>query len=164
METRRTNIIAGITFCLYLTTVALLCFLHGDNVPSITGKWFGLPADKVAHFLMFFPFPVLGYCMMWKKGRRIWLDLLIVASTLIMGTGLAFLTEHLQEFVFDRRFKDPTVYHTGKCVFFGHTQTDCVCGESKILAYQRNHDISPKTIQDYFKILMLEKKNLVEKK
>ena len=57
-----------------------------------------------------------------------------------------------EEFVFNRRFKDPSVYHTGKCVFFGHTQTDCVCGESKILGYQRNHNNSPKAIQDYFKI------------
>lgn len=57
-----------------------------------------------------------------------------------------------EEFVFDRRFKDPFVYHTGKCVFFGHTQTDCVCSESKILGYLRDHNNSPKTIRDYFKI------------
>ena len=83
-------------FCIYLAAVFFLCLMKPDDLPQTELMLFGLPADKVAHFLMFFPFPVLGYCMMWKKGRRIWLDLLIVASTLIMGTGLAFLTEHLQ--------------------------------------------------------------------
>ena len=83
-------------FCFYLAAVFFLCLMKPDDLPQTELMLFGLPADKVAHFLMFFPFPVLGYCMMWKKGRRIWLDLLIVASTLIMGTGLAFLTEHLQ--------------------------------------------------------------------
>ena len=59
----------------------------------------------------------------------------------------------IEQLVHDRRFKDPRVIHCSpKCVFFGHTQTDCICGESKILGYRRNSNATPKTIKDYYKI------------
>lgn len=59
----------------------------------------------------------------------------------------------IERLVHDRRFKEPNVIHRSpKCVFFGHTQTDCVCGESKILGYRRNSSVIPKTIKDYYKI------------
>jgi serine/threonine protein phosphatase 1 len=61
----------------------------------------------------------------------------------------------VEQLVYDRRFKDPSVIHISpKCVFFGHTQTDCICGESKVLGYRRNNDAPPKTIKDYYKIHM----------
>lgn len=60
-----------------------------------------------------------------------------------------------EQLVYDRRFKDPAVVHfSPQCVFFGHTQTDCICGESKVLAYPRNSSSPPKTIKDYYKIHM----------
>ena len=59
----------------------------------------------------------------------------------------------IEQLVYERRFKDPkTVHFSPKCVFFGHTQTDCVCGEAKILGYRRNNGLPPKTIRDYYKI------------
>ena len=55
----------------------------------------------------------------------------------------------VEQLVHDRRFKDPRVTHNSpKCVFFGHTQTDCICGESRILGYRRNSNVQPKTIKD----------------
>ena len=59
----------------------------------------------------------------------------------------------VEQMVHDRRFKDTDVIHNSpKCVFFGHTQTDCICGESKILGYRRNTAETAKTIKDYYKI------------
>lgn len=59
----------------------------------------------------------------------------------------------VEALVHDRRFKDPRLLHRSpKCVFFGHTQTDCICGESKILGYKRDKYATPKTIKDYQKI------------
>lgn len=59
----------------------------------------------------------------------------------------------IERLVHDRGFKEPNVIHRSpKCVFFGHTQTDCICGESKILAYRRNSSATPKTIKDYYKV------------
>lgn len=59
----------------------------------------------------------------------------------------------IEQLLNDRYFKEPTVVHnTPKCVFFGHTQTDYLCGESKILAYRRNNSFAARTVKDYYKI------------
>ncbi len=53
----------------------------------------------------------------------------------------------------DRSFKDPQAVHlTDKCVFFGHTQTDCVCGNAQILVYPRSNATKPYQINNFFKI------------
>ncbi len=58
-----------------------------------------------------------------------------------------------EELVYDRRFKSPDLLHKSpKCVFFGHTETECVCGENRILTYSRCGDKAPKTVKDYYKI------------
>ena len=55
--------------------------------------------------------------------------------------------------VYDRRFKSEEVKHNGeKCVFFGHTPTDAVCGEDRILSYVRDGVDHPQSIKDYYKI------------
>ncbi len=59
----------------------------------------------------------------------------------------------VEQLVYNRRFKNPELTHTSpKCVFFGHTQTDAVCGEPKILAYRRNRELPARCISDYYKI------------
>jgi len=64
------------------------------------------------------------------------------------------LEKTTEEFlIHDRRFKDPQAIHlTEKCVFFGHTQTDCVCGDARILAYPRHNVTKPYQINDFYKI------------
>ena len=55
--------------------------------------------------------------------------------------------------VYDRKFKDPESFHTSpKCVLFGHTQTNFICGESKILAYRRNANAPIECIGDLYKV------------
>lgn len=83
-------------FVIYLAAVIYLCLMKPDNLPQTELYLFGLPLDKVAHFLMFLPFPALAYMMLWEKGRKTWAELLILLSCLAVGVGLAFLTEHLQ--------------------------------------------------------------------
>lgn len=83
-------------FVIYLAAVIYLCLMKPDNLPQTELYLFGLPIDKVAHFLMFLPFPALAYMMLWEKGRKTWAELLILLSCLAVGVGLAFLTEHLQ--------------------------------------------------------------------
>lgn len=84
-------------FVIYLAAVIYLCLMKPDNLPQTELYLFGLPLDKVAHFLMFLPFPALAYMMLWEKGRKTWAELLILLSCLAVGVGLAFLTEHLQD-------------------------------------------------------------------
>jgi len=69
------------------------------------------------------------------------------------GTLLPLKKTQEEFMIHDRRFKDPkTIHLTEKCVFFGHTQTDCICGEARILAYPRSSASKPYKINDFYKI------------
>ena len=95
----RTRIISLILFCLYIIAVGYLCFAKPDDIPSVEISFFGLPIDKVAHFLMFLPFPLLAFLTFdtedSKAGRRTLLLLGIVAA----GIALAALTEFIQGYL-----------------------------------------------------------------
>ena len=84
-------------FCIYLAAVAALCFLRPSSLPEMNIKTFlGLPIDKVLHFIMFFPYPVLsGLSFMYRRfslGR----NFLILLVLTIAGAGLAYGTEVIQ--------------------------------------------------------------------
>jgi VanZ family protein len=68
-------------------------------MPSFELTFFGLPIDKVVHFLMFLPFPFLAFKTLDsevpKHGRR---GLLILGIT-AAGTALAALTEFVQGYL-----------------------------------------------------------------
>lgn len=57
----RTRIISFVVFCLYIAAVCYLCFSKPGDIPTIQLNFFGLPVDKIVHFLMFLPFPLLAY-------------------------------------------------------------------------------------------------------
>ena len=58
-----------------------------------------------------------------------------------------------EELVYDRTFKEARIKHSSeKCVFFGHTPTFVMCGESKILGYLRAPNSPPKNVADFYKI------------
>ncbi len=55
--------------------------------------------------------------------------------------------------IHDRRFRRPDVTHTSpKCVLFGHTQTDTVCGEARILPYRRPGVEAVRGLCDLYKV------------
>ena len=87
MTTPKT-ILARILFFLYLAAIAFLCFMHVDKLPDVEKFLFGIPADKLAHFLMFLPFPILA--------NRFWSAVLFAAATFIIGALLAYGTEYVQ--------------------------------------------------------------------
>lgn len=89
--------IMSIAFCIYLAAVAVLCFMHGDSMPDMTGTWFGFEKDKVAHTLMFLPFTPLSYLTFRRKSSSFWIKILILTLMLTIGAGLAYSTEIIQE-------------------------------------------------------------------
>lgn len=91
------NIIMPLLFCLYLTGVALLCFMHGEALPQFSKTVLGLPADKVAHFAMFLPFLPLSYFTFRKKRHSRFAKLSLLTVLLALGAGTAYLTEIIQE-------------------------------------------------------------------
>lgn len=84
-------------FCLYLAGVALLCFLHEEDLPRISDTIFGMPADKAAHLIMFLPFLPLSYFAFRRKKDSKFVKLIILTGLLTMGAGTAYLTEAIQE-------------------------------------------------------------------
>lgn len=85
-----------LAFCVYIATILTLCLIKPDDLPQPEIYLFGLPADKVVHFLMFLPFPVLIYMMLFEKARKKWLDTLILAGGMALGLCAALGTEFLQ--------------------------------------------------------------------
>ena len=62
MEANRTRVILfRIIMLLYIAAVAYLCFANFNKLPQAPRSLLGIPADKVVHFCMFFPFPILGF-------------------------------------------------------------------------------------------------------
>lgn len=95
MTTPKT-ILARILFVLYIAAVAFLCFMHVDKLPEMQNFIFGIPTDKVAHFLMFLPFPILAYLAYDHITDKFWSALLFAVLTFVVGSLLAYATEVIQ--------------------------------------------------------------------
>lgn len=90
------TILARILFFLYLAAIAFLCFMHVDKLPDVQQFIFGIPTDKVAHFLMFLPFPILAYLAYDHLTNRVWSAILFAVATFIIGALIAYGTEYVQ--------------------------------------------------------------------
>ena len=91
MKGRR--IIARILFFLYIVTVLVLCFGRFKDVPSVPWTLLGIPSDKIVHFCMFFPFPILAFLAFDKYTQTPRSTFLFSGITFLVGVALAFGTE-----------------------------------------------------------------------
>ncbi len=92
----RKRYIWPILFIAYIAAVAYLCFMKPDDIPQMRPDIFGIPIDKVMHFLMFFPYPVVAYGVFRGREKRLWTDILAISLAFITGAGLAMGTEYVQ--------------------------------------------------------------------
>lgn len=83
-------------FCLYLITIAMLCFMRGEQLPDLPTTWFGIPADKVVHMLMFLPFPMLSYQVFHPDNAGKTRQYATLVLLTVIGAGVALATEKLQ--------------------------------------------------------------------
>lgn len=88
--------IAFIVFCLYLASVAVLCFADPADMNTESFSIFGIEADKVAHFLMFLPYPVLAYLTFENSDSGKARAIICLATITLTGTAVAIGTEYLQ--------------------------------------------------------------------
>ena len=59
----------------------------------------------------------------------------------------------LSRLIYDRKFKNKeTVHRSPVCVFFGHTETNCICGRPLVLGYKRSPDAASDSLGSYYKI------------
>ena len=97
--TRRQLTIVRILFAAYLIAVLWLCFGNFSSTRDMPRELWGIPLDKIVHFLMFLPFPLLCYYAIGKNPSGPWKA--IGAVVLIFGAGclIAAATEIVQDFL-----------------------------------------------------------------
>ena len=94
--TRRQLQWARILFGLYLVAVAVLCFARFPESEDVPKSLLGIPMDKIVHFLMFFPFPVLAYLAFDRYPGQRGASVLRTAAALLCGCAFAAVTELVQ--------------------------------------------------------------------
>lgn len=91
-----------VVFAAYLATLALLYFGNFKISPDMPRELWGIPMDKIAHFLMFLPYPFLAHRSL--TGKRKWRNLVFV---ILSGIVLAYCLELTQHTVNPLRTSDP---------------------------------------------------------
>ena len=108
MEKRKTYVAVTALFALYIITVLCLTLLNlSDKTPELPKYFLGIPMDKIAHFIMYFAYPVVGWLMCtYNKHIKIRHG---YVYPLLLITGLAFaaFTEYAQGAFTTYRDSDP---------------------------------------------------------
>lgn len=92
---RRTTLFRILTL-LYIAAVAVLCFAKFSSLPSVPGFFLGIPMDKIVHFLMFLPFPVLALFSFRLRSPKVLTVVLLVVGIFAVGCIMAWCTEIIQ--------------------------------------------------------------------
>lgn len=82
--------------CCYFAVVLILCLARPQSIPSLEKFMWGVPVDKIAHFLMFMPYPVIAYTVFKPSEGKKWRHIVVLAAVFALGIGLAMGTEQLQ--------------------------------------------------------------------
>ena len=106
--TRRQRIWARILLAAYLLAILVLCFANFSSVPKVKDTLFGIQMDKIVHFLMFCPFPILAYFAFDFHSKTVRSSLLFAATVFIIGCIFAAATEFGQAKLTTWRSGDPT--------------------------------------------------------
>ncbi len=86
-----------IVFCIYLAAVGVLCFMNPSDIPEIGLQTFlGIPIDKILHFLMFLPYPILAGLSFMNSRIGLIRNLIILTAIIITGIGVSYGTEVIQ--------------------------------------------------------------------
>ena len=88
-----------IIMIIYLAAVGFLCFANFHKLPSVPKMLFGIPIDKVVHFCMFFPFPILAFLAYDRLTKTPWQALAALISICAIGCAFAGMTEVVQDFL-----------------------------------------------------------------
>ena len=104
---RSQKIAFQVLFFFYVAAVLFLCFAHFEQTPAIEWSLWGIPSDKVVHFCMFLPFPILAFLAFDRYTDSVRSTLLFSGITLLVGFLLAWGTEWGQAHLTDYRSGDP---------------------------------------------------------
>lgn len=94
-------------FIVYLLAVLYLCFGKFENTPDLPWSFLGIPSDKLVHFCMFFPYPILAFLAFDRFTDTPKSTFLFSGITWVLGLLLAVATEWGQAHLTDYRSGDP---------------------------------------------------------
>lgn len=101
------KLILRVLFFIYLAAVLYLCFGKFENTPNVPWSILGIPSDKLVHFCMFFPFPILAFLAFDKYTETPKTTFLFSGITWVLGLLLALGTEWGQAHLTTWRSGDP---------------------------------------------------------
>ena len=90
------KLLVRIAMILYIVGVAYLCFANFHKLPDVPKMLFGIRMDKIVHFCMFFPFPVLAFLAYDHLTETPWQALAALISICAFGCIFAGITEIIQ--------------------------------------------------------------------
>ena len=102
MQRRSHILLFRLLLVVYVLAVLYLCFGYFKSLPAVSRYLWGFETDKVVHFLMFLPFPLLVYGALGIRPRAWWGALLLVAGIFLAGCLLSGGTEIGQSFLYWR--------------------------------------------------------------
>lgn len=111
--------ISAFLLCAYIVAVAVLCFMKPSSLPQVELDFFGIPMDKVVHFIMFLPFSILAYMTFWPADAGRIRKLAVLLVIVIFGAGMAVATEKIQAM---------TGYRSGDIMDFAADMTGILAG------------------------------------
>ena len=115
--------ILTIMFCVYLAAVFILCFINGDGMPKVQLTLLGIPADKLAHFCMFVPYPMLSFLAFRPQEASKRREIMLLCILAALGVGLAYGTEQLQGLTDYRSYELADFYADLTGICFGSLAT-----------------------------------------
>lgn len=91
--TKKAINISRVLFVLYIILLAFLCFGNFSSMQHAPKTVLGIPSDKVVHFAMFLPFPILSFLSYNGFSRKFGKALAVIALAFLAGAILAAGTE-----------------------------------------------------------------------
>lgn len=99
MTGEKTRLYSRILLWVYLIALFVLCFGKFGQGPDLHFSLWGIPTDKLVHFAMFFPFPILTWLSLDGKSLSRKSRYTAIATLLGAGTLIAIATEAVQYFL-----------------------------------------------------------------
>lgn len=98
---------ARLSILVYIGMVIYVCFGHFDDLPDMNHTFLGIPEDKIIHFIMFFPFPIIAAIALNRRPRSTGRAFLQAGLLFLCGIAIAAATEIGQGMT---DYRDPSVY------------------------------------------------------
>lgn len=93
---KKSKIIFIILFILYLAALGFVFFANLDFGAKAAGTWLGIPKDKVIHFFLFLPYPILMYMVFHDSKGKPSGFISFMILVIIIGAVIAGGTEIIQ--------------------------------------------------------------------